>query len=139
MSVRERSLGLLATLARPFKLPVQLLHELTHIAAAAPWLEDWRLVVGPTDSEDELAVDVAFAEGAPAWGIAVAYLAPMLTGLVGALTVAGSLSVGGLAPPATTLDLALWSAAGLGWFLYTAPSYADVAGAVALARGGADE
>lgn len=128
-----------AALTRPLKLPVRLLHEATHIAAATPWLDDWRLVVGPTDSEDELGVDVAFADDAPAWGIALAYLAPLLFGLVGAAGVAAGVLVGGIPLPKSGFELALWSAAGLGWVLYSTPSVADIHGALAELQGVRDD
>lgn len=138
MTVRGRLLVVLTALMRPVRLPVRLLHETTHIAAATPWLADWQIVIGPTDSPDELGVDIAFDEDAPVWGIALAYLAPMLLGLVGMALVGVGILVDGIPLPDTTLDLALWSAAGLGWFLYTAPSVADVHGALAIALGDDD-
>jgi hypothetical protein len=129
----------LAVLTRPAKLPVRLLHEATHIAAAAPWCEDWRLVVGPTDSADELGVDIAWGDGAPWWGVALAFLAPMLLGLVGAACVAVAVVTGGVALPQTTFELALWSAAGLGWVLYSIESPADIAGALVAAKQRGDD
>jgi len=128
----------LARLTRPVKLPIRVLHEATHIAAATPWLADWRLVIGPTNSGDELGVDVSFSEDAPAWGIALAYLAPMLLGLLGVLCVGVAVLVEGVPLPTTTLDLAVWSAGGLGWFLYTAPSVADIHGALGVLGGDSD-
>jgi len=128
----------LARVARPVKLPVRLLHEATHIAAATPWLADWRLVIGPAGSDDELGVDIAFADDAPAWGIALAYLAPMLLGLLGVSLVAVAVLVGGVFLPQTAFELAVWSAAGLGWVLYTAPSVADIHGALAVTGGDDD-
>lgn len=129
----------LARLTRPLKLPVRVVHELTHIVAATPWLDDWRLVIGPTDSPDELGVDVAFADDAPAWGIALAYVAPLICGLVGLIGVGIGILIDGIPLPQTTYELALWSAAGLGWYLYSIPSSADIHGAISALGGESDE
>ena len=121
-------------IVRPLKLAPKLLHEGTHLAAAAPWLQDWNIVIGPTGSESELDVYVEFVEDAPAWGIALSYLAPMLTALLGLLTVGGVVLVHGLPLTASGTDLLLWTAAAIGWTLYGLPSRRDIDGALREVR-----
>lgn len=121
---------------RPLKLPWKLLHEGAHLAAASPWLSEWNIVIGPTGSDRELDIYIEFDDDAPAWAIALSYLAPLLTGLVGLVVVGISILVMGLPLTPTATDLLLWTAAGLGWTLYTLPSVRDIDGAVEVMRSG---
>jgi len=118
-------------LSRVTVLPIHLLHEFVHVLAAVPWADDWEVVVGPSDRDVSMDTFVEFRDDAPSVAVAFAHLAPFLTGLLGA-TVAGSLLVvGHVSAPSTTYELLLWSAAAMGWTLYTRPSGHDISGALA--------
>lgn len=128
---------MIGAVSRAVRAPVQLLHELAHAAAAAPWAERWRIVIGPRD-EIGMETQVEFRDDAPAWAIAGVYLAPFLSGLLGAGVAGLLLAVGRVEAPATGWQLLVWSALAMAWALYTWPSRSDRAGALA-ALGGDDD
>lgn len=128
---------MIGAVSRAVRAPVQLLHELAHAAAAAPWAERWRVVIGPYDGVG-MQTQVEFRDDAPAWAIASVYLAPLLTGLLGAFVAGLLLAIGRVDAPATGWDLLVWSALAMAWVLYTWPSQRDRAGARA-ALGGDDD
>jgi len=111
-------------------LPAQLLHEVAHVLAAAPWSQHSEVVVGPADSRAAMETIVEFEDDAPRLAIAWTYLAPAITGLVGALIGGYALMVGAVDAPRSVLELLLWSAMTMAWAIYTRPSRSDLAGAV---------
>lgn len=127
--------GVVAGAARAVRLPIHLLHELTHIAAALPWATDWRLVVGPRDSDAPMDVFVEFDEDAPRVGVALTHLAPFLAGLLGALAAVAALELGLVGTPSTPRELLVYSALAMAWALYSLPSAQDRHGAREALRG----
>jgi len=119
---------------RPLVVPVQLVHEFAHVLAAAPWAEDWEVVIGPTDRDVAMDTFVEFQDDAPSVAIAFAHLAPFLTGLLGALVAGSLLIVGGLSGPSGAYDLLLWSAGAMAWVMYSRPSGHDLEGALRALR-----
>lgn len=128
---------MIGAVSRAVRAPVQMMHELAHAAAAAPWAERWRIVIGPRDDVG-MVTQVEFRDDAPAWAVAGSYLAPLLSGLLGAAVAGLLLAVGRVDAPATGWDLLVWSALAMAWTLYSWPSRSDLAGAAA-ALGGDDD
>lgn len=120
---------MLRSASRAARVPVELLHELTHAAAAAPWATDWQIVVGPGEAELSMHTVVEFRDDTPAWAEAFAHLAPFVTGLLGALVAGLMLMLGRGIGGVTGWDLLVYSALGMAWALYTLPSRADLEGA----------
>lgn len=124
-------------LRRMSVLPIQLAHEFVHVAAAAPWADEWEVVIGPQQRDVAMDTFVSFEDDAPDVAVAFAHLAPFLAGLVGAI-VAGAVLVAEGITPTGTGDLLLWSAAAMAWTLFAKPSSTDLAGALAALRGADD-
>lgn len=110
-------------------VPVQLIHEFAHVAAAAPWAEDWEVVIGPAERDVAMDTFVEFEEDAPRLAVAFAHLAPFVSGLLGALVAGLLMMLGGVSGPRSAWDLLLWSALALAWALFTRPSGHDLEGA----------
>lgn len=125
---------MISAMTRSAAVPVQLLHELAHVAVAAPFAADWEIVVGPTATD----TFVEFRDDAPAWGVALAHLAPLLSGLLGAGIAGLVFLAGGLSGPLTAWDLLLHSTLAMAWTLYTKPSRSDVQGAIRALQGADD-
>lgn len=130
---------MIRSLSRATRLPIQLAHECAHVLAAAPWAEDWEIVVGPAESDVSMDTFVEWREDAPGWGIALAHLAPLLTGLLGMLVAGLLLASGRLPAPVTAWDLLVWSALAMAWTLYTLPSRRDLVGALEALKEGDDD
>lgn len=111
-------------------VPAQLAHELTHLAAAAPWLEEWAVDLGPDAPGSRYAVHANVREGTPALAVAWMHLAPALTGLLGALVAGLAMLVGLLSTTQSPAWLLLSSALACWWAVYTRPSRDDLAGAI---------
>lgn len=118
-------------LSRVTTVPIHLLHEFVHVLAAAPWADDWEVVVGPSERDVSMDTFVEFDDDAPSLAVAFAHLAPFLTGSIGAVVAGALLVVGHVSAPRTTYELLLWSAAAMAWALYTRPSGHDIRGALA--------
>jgi hypothetical protein len=126
-------------LRRASVLPIQLAHECAHVAAAAPWADEWAVVISQTG--DPAMAHIVFDDETPDVAEAFVHLAPFLAGLVGAI-VAGAVLVAEGITPAGTGDLLLWSAGAMAWVLFAKPSSTDLAGALAAlqdADDGGDE
>lgn len=130
-TVVRRSLGLLAGVARAARVPVEFLHECTHVLWAVPWADQWEIVVGPAESDLSMHTVVDFDDDAPEWAIAASHLAPFVTGLLGALVAGVLMLQGDVEGPVTSWDLLVWSALAMAWVMYTRPSAGDLAGAKA--------
>jgi predicted MFS family arabinose efflux permease len=124
--------------SRAVCVPIQLAHEFTHVAVAAPWAERWEIVVGPQDADVAMDVFVDFEADAPTWAVVVAHLAPFLAGVLGALIGGLVLAVGGVGIETGAVDLLVWSALAMAWVLYTRPSSHDLEGARAALEGDDD-
>jgi len=127
-------------LRRASVLPIQLAHEFVHVAAAAPWADEWAVVIAPQEGDPAMA-HIVFDDGTPGLAAAFVHLAPFLAGLVGAI-VGGAVLVAEGITPAGTGDLLLWSAGAMAWVLFAKPSSTDLAGALAAlqdADDGGDE
>jgi hypothetical protein len=111
-----------------------LAHEFAHVAAAAPWAESWKVVVG----REAMDTRVRFRDDAPEWAMFIAYLAPAMSGLLGALVGGLALATGVVEAPQSTWELLLWSAMAMAWAIYTRPSQTDLAGAMAVLEGDDD-
>lgn len=116
-------------------VPVQLVHELAHVAAAAPWAEDWEVVIGPAERDVAMDTFVEFRPDAPSVAVAFAHLAPLLTGLLGALVAGLLILLGDVSGPTSARDVMLWAALAMAWALYTRPSDHDLDGAVRAFQG----
>ena len=131
MSVARR-----ATALRWVLLPFLLLHELFHVLASVPWAESWHVTIS---SESDAAAYVEWADDAPAWGVALAHLAPMVSGAIIACTTGIVLLLNGLSTVQPSgLGLLMWVAFGLGLIALTWPSPADINGARTALDGGDD-
>lgn len=111
-------------------LPVRLLHELSHLAVALPWADDWQIVV----DADDAAARVSWAEDTPAWGVVLSALAPALLGLGVALSALAFVLSTGRPLPQSLMDALWWTLGVVGWALYTAPSPADCRSAAEVIR-----
>lgn len=118
------------TAVRHVLLPWILLHELCHVVAAAPWASDWQVTI----ASEGAAAHVEWREDAPGWGMALAFLAPMLSGATIALATGVALS-SGVTPEPSPLSLLTWTAWGLGLIALTWPSKGDIEGAKAAVGG----
>lgn len=109
-----------AGLSRAVSLPPALAHELTHLLLSLPWADSAALQF-EADGGAHLHVD--WAEGAPAWGIWLAFRGPLLLGSVAGVAGLWQLASGGLPddPSGTLLAAAVagW------WIIYVVPSAAD--------------
>lgn len=116
-------------------LPFSLLHELLHVAAARPWVEQWRVEFG---SHDRPCAQVQFRDDAPLWGIALAHLAPLLASGVIMLATGVALITGLFPALPPRLNLLLWTMLLASIVLLSKPSQADkdIEDAVAAVQGG---
>lgn len=108
--------------------PSTVAHELTHAVVAWPWADRVDLTVTRPAGENSVHID--WREGVARWQVAVASLAPFLTGilaLVGALVL---WVAGGFALPESGVGLAKLAIVAMWWTLYVIPSPDDIATAL---------
>jgi len=114
-------------------LPPTLVHEILHCLAAAPAADRVALVVEPTQLHAESQI---WWTGDPsAWFIRFVHLIPHFGGLVVGAVVCWQWFVAGLTLPSTSADVFLWSVAAMWWLQITAPSAADIRGALEVDGG----
>jgi hypothetical protein len=110
-----------AALATLLTFPVRLLHEVTHVAAAIPWADDWAVLIG----RDGAHAHIEWADGAPDWAAVVSSYAPAAVGGVVALVLAAYLALTQQPLPDDLVGVAWWATGAAAWALYAAPTPAD--------------
>jgi len=115
-------------------LPPTLIHEILHCLAAAPVADRVALVIEPTQLHAES--QIWWSSDPPAWFIRFVHLIPHLGGLVVGAAVSWYWVQTGMSLPATGGDVLLWCVAAMWWLQVTAPSMADMRGALEAGTGG---
>jgi hypothetical protein len=103
------------------RLPAKLAHELTHIAAMLPWVEQWRIGIEHSATEVEVALD----ESIPRWAVVIGHLAPFIVGVVLGSVMLLWVALRGLPLPRTVSGWGQLAIALCLWTAYSWPSEED--------------
>lgn len=104
--------------------PATAAHELTHAALWAPWTRERDIDMRPTQLNASVLVELD--PEIPGWAHRLAYLGPLLFGLLFAVLAISWLIMGGGQFPDSVREQGLWAVLGAYWITYTMPSKADL-------------